>query len=124
MRGATTQIFAGQDKVPFHHLPEYVNRFLVAAAPVVIEYTVPCVPSDSLCRTEEADARRRIDKDSENAHAAFDIQISVLDPVQGEIDRASKLFGEPSDLKQEIATLDEKVRSLLPSSLTPLTPPE
>lgn len=34
------QLFANQEKVPFHHLPEYTNRLLVPAPPVLIEHTV------------------------------------------------------------------------------------
>lgn len=43
IRVVSGQIFAGQEKVPFHHLPEYVNRFLTPPPPVVIEYSIPCV---------------------------------------------------------------------------------
>lgn len=32
--------FGGQDRVPLHHLPEYINRFLAALPPVQITHTV------------------------------------------------------------------------------------
>lgn len=34
------QLFAGQEKIPFHHLPEYVNRFLVPPHPSALDYVV------------------------------------------------------------------------------------
>lgn len=34
------KLFGGQDKVPFHHLPEYVNRFLIPPHPTVLDYIV------------------------------------------------------------------------------------
>ncbi|ORY77656.1 hypothetical protein BCR35DRAFT_305438 [Leucosporidium creatinivorum] len=86
------ELFSGQDKVPFHHLPEYVNRFLAPSAPVVIEHTV------------------RVDTDAgAKNHIAFDLELTVEDPARAEMERVSHILNTPSEKMKEIMALDEKI---------------
>ncbi|KAL8286551.1 hypothetical protein RQP46_004568 [Phenoliferia psychrophenolica] len=90
--GMLRKIFGGQDKVPFHHLPEYVNRFLVPPHPTVLEYVIKTDVSAG-----------------ETAHTAFDIQTSVDDPARTEMERVAVALNNPDARLKEIAALDEKI---------------
>ncbi|KAK4705608.1 hypothetical protein P7C70_g585, partial [Phenoliferia sp. Uapishka_3] len=86
------KLFSGQDKVPFHHLPEYVMRFLIPPHPTVLDYMVKTDASIG-----------------EVAHTAFDIQISANDPAQAEMERVHHALSTPDARLKEIAILDEKI---------------
>ncbi|KAK4046607.1 SWI/SNF and RSC complex subunit Ssr3 [Microbotryomycetes sp. JL201] len=84
-------LFDNQDRVMFHHLPEYVNRFMMPLQPVMIEHTIHA--------NEAAGARQ---------HAAFDFTIYVPDPARLEIEQVYGQLMAQSDKIKEIMSLDER----------------
>lgn len=88
------RLLQGVDKVPFHHLPEYVNRFLMPAAPVLLDLHV------------------NLDEGApETSHTAFDLEISVPDPLRAEMEQVSVALNAPSEALAQVVTIDEQVSS-------------
>ncbi|KAI5481060.1 hypothetical protein MNV49_006246 [Pseudohyphozyma bogoriensis] len=84
------KIFSGQEKIPFHHLPEYVNRFMSPLQAITFDYVV---------RT-----------DVEATHVAFDVDLSVEDPTRREMERVMLNLNAPNErLSKEISGIDEKI---------------
>ncbi|KAM0754421.1 hypothetical protein T439DRAFT_376903 [Meredithblackwellia eburnea MCA 4105] len=86
------KLFSGQESVPFHHLPEYVNRWLIPQQPVYLDYVI---------LTDESSG--------ETKHSAFDFKISVEDPVRAEMEKVAFALNQPDPRAKEMALLDEKI---------------
>ncbi|KAM0791958.1 hypothetical protein ACM66B_004209 [Microbotryomycetes sp. NB124-2] len=85
-------LFDGQERVMFHHLPDYVNRFMMPSHPVVIEHVI--------ASNEAAGARQ---------HAAYDFCIYVPDPARLEIEQAYAQMNSSNDKIKDVIALDERI---------------
>jgi len=95
------QIFARQEKVPFHHIPEYVNRYLQPADPVVLEYTI------------------NLDKDHQTGPKMFDIDVHMEDPAKLHMIQVFHSLDTLESKTKEIVAIDEKI-ALSASQMRPL----
>lgn len=101
------QLFSDQDRVPFHHLPEYVNRFIGPAAPTVIAHTIHV--------NREAGADQQ---------ASFDVEIGQDDGTRQEFEKVHERLAPTAEGMRALAGLDEKVSGGPPTSLIPRAAPE
>lgn len=82
------KIFSNQERVPFHHIPEYVNRFVIPLPPQTVEMSAP---------------------HDGTAHSAWDLSIYLDDPVKKAIETVIHNPTLTADVSREIAVLDEQI---------------
>ena len=103
------KLFSNQTAVPFHHLPEYVNRFLGPLPPVVLKVPV------TVTRPEregegEGEAAEGAEGVQVQTTRAFDVEVGVEDPSRGEMEAVQqRMRDEEHSLGRDVSGLDEKM---------------
>lgn len=100
--------------LPFHLLPEVVNRYLTAPAPVILNYTIKCVSDHlflclvlTLCFSS---SNHSVDQERNVNPKVFDIPIEIEDPLKTKAHAIlNSLEGPP--MRDIIAAEDEVGRS-------------
>ncbi|SCV72924.1 BQ2448_6849 [Microbotryum intermedium] len=83
------KLFSGQERVPFHHLPEYTNRLLLPHPPTVITQTLSLSSTDPTLQ-----------------HLAFDMPIHIENASRHELEMILRSLNAPQPL---IMQLDESI---------------